>query len=99
MVVGEDNSLLNELRARINELEDKVEALRISRRVLMNLIDSLEKDKREQLLRLEVQNEKLQKNNCRYARAIMYRNVRIIELEDQIRLLVPNRNKTGNTTT
>lgn len=83
--MGDDISLIEELRAHIRELEDKVEALRISRRVLMNLIDALEKEKREQLLHLEIQNEKLLKNNCRYARAIMYRNFRITELEKQLK--------------
>ena len=98
-IVGDDAVLLDELRARIRELEDKVEALRISRRVLMNLIDTIEREKREKVLRLEMQNEKLQKNNCRYARAIMYRNVRITQLEDQLRLLTPNPNMSGNAPT
>jgi hypothetical protein len=83
--MSEDISLITELRVRIQELEEKVESLRISRRVLMNLIEVLEKEKREQLLRLETQNEKLQKNNCRYARAIMYRNLRITEMEEQLK--------------
>jgi len=94
-----NQSIVDELHSRIRELEDKVEALRISRRVLMNLIDTIEREKREQLLRLEALNEKLQKNNCRYARTIMHRNVRITELEEQIRLLNANKNKTGNTST
>jgi TolA-binding protein len=83
--MSEDISLITELRVRIQELEEKVESLRISRRVLMNLIEVLEKEKREQLFRLETQNEKLQKNNCRYARAIMYRNLRITEMEEQLK--------------
>lgn len=94
-----DISIIHDLQARIRELEDKVEALRISRRVLMNLIDALEREKREQLSQLEMQNDRLQKNNCRYARAIMYRNVRIIELEEQLRMLASGKNKTGNTST
>jgi TolA-binding protein len=85
MVMSEDISLITGLRVRIQELEEKVESLRVSRRVLMNLIEVLEKEKREQLFRLETQNEKLQKNNCRYARAIMYRNLRITEMEEQLK--------------
>ncbi|VBB06001.1 Hypothetical protein LUCI_1212 [Lucifera butyrica] len=81
----DDISLIEDLKMRVQELENKVAALRISRRVLMNLIDTLEKEKRERLAILESQNEKLQKNNCRYARAIMYRNVRIVELEEQLK--------------
>lgn len=81
----EDIGLIEELRKRIRELEDKVEALRISRRVLMNLIETQENERREQLLNLESKNERLQKNNCRYARIIMYRNLRINELEQKLK--------------
>jgi len=80
----EDISLIEDLQRRIRELEDKVESLRISRRVLMNLIESIENERREQLTSLENRNEQLQKNNCRYARLIMYRNLRINELEKQL---------------
>jgi predicted RNase H-like nuclease (RuvC/YqgF family) len=97
--MGEETAVVEELRARVRELEDKVEALRISRRVLMNLIDTLEKEKRDQLDKLSTQNEKLQQNNCRYARAIMHRNIRITELEEQLRLLSAGKNRTGNTFT
>lgn len=94
-----DADLVEKLRSRVQELEDKVEALRISRRVLMNLIDDLEKENREQLAKLSVQNENLQRNNSRYARAIMHRDIRISELEAKLRLLTGSHNKTGNTFT
>lgn len=81
----EDISPIEELHKRVRELEDKVESLRISRRVLMNLIESLENEKREKLTSLESRNERLQKNNCRYARIIMYRNLRINELEQKLK--------------
>ncbi len=42
--MAEDAGLVEKLRNRIQELEDKIEALRISRRVLMNLIDDLDKE-------------------------------------------------------
>ncbi|MBP2627687.1 MAG: hypothetical protein H6Q68_2398 [Firmicutes bacterium] len=79
-------SLIDELRVHIQELEDKLAALRVSRRVLMNLLDNVEKEKREQLLLLENQNEKLQKNNCHYAQMIMHQNLRIAKLEEKIKL-------------
>lgn len=79
-----DAEVINALKSRVRELEDKVDALRISRRVLMNLIDTLEKEKKEQVQKLQCLNEKLQKNNSKYAKAIMYRNVRINELESRI---------------
>lgn len=85
MVMAEDISLIAELRDRIRELEDKVEALRISRRVLMNLIDTLENEKKETLSQLLNKNEKLQKNNYRYAKAIMCQNLKITKLEQQIK--------------
>ncbi len=94
--MGEDRGLIEELRTNIQELENKVEALRISRRVLMNLIDTLEKEKREQVVQLENQNERLQKSNCRYAKSIMSRNAKINELECQLRLLMTAKNQAGN---
>lgn len=95
--MSDETTLVEELRGRVRELEEKVEALRIGRRVLMNLIDALEKEKRDHLAKLTSQNERLQKNNCRYARAIMYRNIRITQLEEQLRLLSAGKAKTGNT--
>jgi DNA repair exonuclease SbcCD ATPase subunit len=88
-------TLIDELRTRVRELEDKVEALRISRRVLMTLIDSLEKDKKDSVSRLTDENERLQRNNSRYARTIMCRNIRIIELENQLRSITNGRQKPG----
>ncbi|HWR55575.1 MAG: translation initiation factor 2 [Bacillota bacterium] len=82
-----EGELVNVLRGRIQELENKVDALRISRRVLMNLIDALEREKKEQVQKLQNINDKLQKNNCRYAKAIMCRNMRINELESRINLI------------
>jgi len=78
-----DKEIMEALRHRIRELEEKVEALRISRRVLMNLVDALERERKEQVQKLQMMNERLQRDNCRYAKAIMYRNVRITELESK----------------
>jgi len=97
--MNQDNAQIEELQSRIKELEDKVEALRISRRVLMNLMDAMEKENKEQLVRLTVQNEKLQKSNSRYAKAVMYRNVRITELEEQLHASMEEKDLTGNTFT
>jgi hypothetical protein len=98
--MSEEFNATENLVARVRELEDRVEALRIIAAAwLMNLIDNLEKEKREQLAKLTSQNEKLQQSNCRYARAIMYRNIRITELEEQLRLLASGKNRTGNSFT
>lgn len=81
-----DISLIEELRNHILELEEKIAALRVSRRVLMNLLDNLEKEKQLQLIMLEHQNEKLHKSNCHYAQRIMVQNSRIAKLEEKIKL-------------
>ncbi|OQA08440.1 MAG: hypothetical protein BWY65_01481 [Firmicutes bacterium ADurb.Bin373] len=69
------------LRARVQELEEKVEQLRLSRRVLMNLIEKIEKDRAGFLNRLEKENRKLHQNNYRYAKWLLYKNRQIVELE------------------
>jgi len=79
-------NLIEELRVHIQGLENKLAAIRISRRVLMNLLDNVEKENQEQLLILESQNEKLQKNICHYVQTIMHQNSRIAKLEDKIKL-------------
>ena len=72
------------LRKRVRELEEKVEQLRLSRRVLMNLIEKLEKDKNSFLNRLEKENKKLHLNNYRYARSLLCKNRQIMELESKL---------------
>lgn len=66
---------------RIKELEEQVSYLRISRRVLMNLIEKIETEKRFILNKLEEENKKLHKNNIRYAKKLWNKNKKIIELE------------------
>ncbi|PKM81821.1 MAG: translation initiation factor 2 [Firmicutes bacterium HGW-Firmicutes-14] len=70
--------------ARVRELEDKIEHLRFSRRVLMNLIERIEKDKSELLSKLEKENKKLQKSNSRFARTLLHKNRQIIEMETKM---------------
>ena len=92
-------SIVMALQTRVRELENKVEALRISRRVLMNLIDTLEKDKQEQLTKLETQNQKLQHTNHKYAQALMVRNVQFRQLEKKFSLLSATLDKNPHTFT
>ncbi|MGI6491654.1 MAG: translation initiation factor 2 [Peptococcaceae bacterium] len=63
------------------ELEEKVEQLRFSRRVLMNLIEKIEKDKAVFLKNLERENRKLQRNNFRFAQRLWNKNIQLVELE------------------
>jgi len=72
------------LESRVKELENKIENLRFSRRVLMNLIEKIEKDKWELLSKLERENKKLQKNNSKYARTLLRKNRQIIEMETKL---------------
>ncbi|HBC94181.1 MAG TPA: translation initiation factor 2 [Pelotomaculum sp.] len=72
------------LKDRVLELEEKVEQLRLSRRVLMNLIEKIEKDKAGFLSRLERENRKLQHNNYRYAQRLLHKNRQIMELESKL---------------
>ena len=72
------------LQRRVKELEEKVEQLRLSRRVLMNLIEKLEKEKTNFQNRLEKENKKLLHNNYRYARWLLCKNRQIVELESKL---------------
>ncbi len=72
---------LNWLRERVRVLEDRVQGLRASRRILMNLIASQEREKRARIRQLEAENARLQKQSSRYARAVLERNIRIVRLE------------------
>jgi hypothetical protein len=80
-----DNSTLLYLQSRIKELEDKVEALRVSRRVLMNLVEINERERLEQICRLQSEQQQLIKNNFRYLKIIKRCNMKILELEGQIK--------------
>lgn len=70
---------------RVMELEEKIEQLRLSRRVLMNLIEKIEKDRAGFLTRLERENRKLQQNNYRYAQRLLHKNRQIVELESRLK--------------
>ena len=69
---------------RVRELEEKVEQLRLSRRVLMSLIERLERDRALFLTRLEKENRRLHRNNHRYARHLWQKNRQIMELEARL---------------
>ena len=79
-------SLVVTLQSQIQELDEKVSGLRVSRRILMNLLDRLEKEKCEQFSILENQNNKLKKSNWQYAQTIMSQNLRIAKLEEKFNI-------------
>jgi len=72
------------LRQRVEELEDRIEQLRLSRRVLMNLVEKTEREKACFLARLEQENRRLFQNNCRYARSLIRKDREIMELEARL---------------
>lgn len=76
---------VSQLRARVRVLEERVQGLRASRRILMNLLAAQEREKRAKIQRLEQENDRLHKQSSRYAKAVLERNIRIIRLEESIR--------------
>jgi hypothetical protein len=76
---------VNILNRRIRELEEKIEGLRMGRRILMNIIDLLEKTKKQEISRLEAENYKLQRANQKYAKIILERNREILLLQNQLK--------------
>lgn len=76
---------LNELRRRVRILEERIQGLRASRRILMNLIAAQDREKRARIQRLEQEKDRLQQQSARYARAVLERNVRIVRLEESVK--------------
>ena len=74
------------LRKRVRELEEKVDHLRFSRRVLMNLVEKIEREKSGSLYKLERENRKLQFNNSKFAKSLLKKNRQIMELENKLLL-------------
>ncbi|MDP4126377.1 MAG: translation initiation factor 2 [Bacillota bacterium] len=72
------------LRARVGELEQRVEHLRVSRRVLMNLLEKVEREKVSLVHRLEKENVRLQRDNKRFAKWIFSKNREIVELQEKM---------------
>lgn len=83
----EVKNLREELRAakgRIGELEQRVEHLRVSRRVLMNLLEKVEREKVTLIHKLEKENIRLQRDNTRFAKWIFSKNREIVKLQEEI---------------
>lgn len=88
MDVHEEIRQLNEelrvAKARIAELEQRVEHLRVSRRVLMNLLEKVEREKVSLVHKLERENLRLHRDNTRFAKWIFTKNREIVELQEKI---------------
>jgi len=75
---------MGSLYRRIQELENKVEQLRVGRRVLMRLVEKSEAEKWEVVNRLREEKEQLQERNRRYARTIWQKNKELALLASKI---------------
>lgn len=78
------NEELRAAKARIGELEQRVEHLRVSRRVLMNLLEKVEREKVTLVHKLESENVRLHRDNTRFAKWIFSKNRQIVELQERI---------------
>jgi predicted RNase H-like nuclease (RuvC/YqgF family) len=83
-VVVQDVEDLRQLKARVRELEEKLAQVRLSRRVLLHLLEQMEAERSQFVKKLETENRRLQKANARYARSLLKKNQQIIELESKL---------------
>ncbi|HWQ73088.1 MAG TPA: translation initiation factor 2 [Desulfitobacteriaceae bacterium] len=72
------------LRAKVQELEHRIEHLRVSRRVLMNLLEKVEREKILLVRKLEKENMRLHRNNTRFAKWIFSKNREIVKLQEEV---------------
>lgn len=73
-----------ELEQKVDDLEQRVEHLRVSRRVLMNLLEKVEREKLALIHNLEKENTRLQRDNTRFAKWLFSKNRQIMELQERI---------------
>lgn len=75
------------LERRIKELEDKVFQLRLSRRILMYLLEEANREREASIRVLKRENERLRLANYRYARMLVNKNQQIVNLQSRLRSL------------
>lgn len=69
---------------RIRRLQEDITSLRMSRRILMSLLEQLQGERRQEKDRLEKEKVRLQKANSHYVETIWEKNIRIRELEQKL---------------
>jgi len=69
---------------RIRRLQEDITSLRMSRRILMSLLEQLQGERRQEKDRLEKEKNRLQKVNSHYVETIWEKNIRIRELEQRL---------------
>lgn len=75
-----DNSEREHLINRIKQLEEKVEQLRVSRRILIQLVEKIEREKHSLLENMEKECKYLRKQNAKFARIIMEKNKKLLDV-------------------
>ncbi|HWI52529.1 MAG TPA: translation initiation factor 2 [Symbiobacteriaceae bacterium] len=81
----ENSDEMSQLRQRVRVLEERIQGLRASRRILMNLLAAQEREKRSRIQRLEQENVRLQQRTSRYAREVLDKNISIVRLKESLR--------------
>lgn len=76
-----ENKEVQALEKELNSLRERVEELRFSRRVLMNLVINMEKEKQKELMQLAKEKDKLLKNNRKYAKELFDKKCQLTLLE------------------
>lgn len=71
------------LQQRVEALEERLEQMRLSRRVLMRILEQAEQDKQVELGNLRRENERLRRQNSLLARSAWEGNVRLVRMLHQ----------------
>ncbi|RJQ12126.1 MAG: hypothetical protein C4551_00120 [Bacillota bacterium] len=86
------------LRERIVDLEARVRALAVSRRVLISLLVSTDKKRRLEVARLKAEVEKLRDRNLRHSQSLASRDVVIRRLRYRLAETLGDEDPTGGAT-
>ncbi len=68
------------LQQRVEALEERLEQMRLSRRVLMRILEQAEQDKQVELGNLRRENERLRRQNSLLAHSAWEGNVRLVRM-------------------
>lgn len=71
------------LRQRVEALEERLEQMKLSRRVLMRILERAEQDKQVELGNLRRENQRLRRQNLLLAKSAWQGNTRFVQLKQQ----------------
>lgn len=71
------------LRQRVEALEERLEQMKVSRRVLMRILERSEQDKQVELGNLRRENQRLRRQNLLLAKSAWQGNTRFVRLKQQ----------------